>query len=496
MEYLLQVSFVWIVFYLVYFIFLKKLTFFGRNRMFLNASLFLGLIIPAVAPYFEIAKPSIYVDSKLAFFSLVGNQVLLLSDSNLIKFLTDSSNFTLNNFLWTALPVIYLIVLLFCLSRFLFGLLAIRSLYLTGEKKRVDGITYVYNDKFFLPFSFFTFIFISNKLPFGDKINKVIGHETLHAKHWHSLDIICIEILRSVFWFNPILKLYKKSIQDAHEYLVDQLSCEGDKKNYIDILLKATSSDFNLHLTNSFFNSQIVKRVQMIKSERSLNKSSLRYLMGFPLIVIISYFFTSTPKYIDNNLGSIKESSLDLLNRDITILHNNKVINQHNSLIEYVRTNTQVKSNLSINKDKSNVVPFEIDYKQSNGEFTKSNNEISESELAIEIVSNIDEIQNPKLNNTGQGSMPSLVIPQINDVNMNFGKSNFNVTEDNTMIERPIYVKTSQNESKSERDTTNNMNIEENIFTPTALNTNLFIQSSIVLFLKTIVLRSNVDSPK
>ena len=44
--YLIQVSFCWVFFYLIYFVFLRKETFFSINRWYLMTTIVLSLFIP------------------------------------------------------------------------------------------------------------------------------------------------------------------------------------------------------------------------------------------------------------------------------------------------------------------------------------------------------------------------------------------------------------------------------------------------------------------
>src|SRR5690606_39609713 len=47
-------------------------------------------------------------------------------------------------------------------------------------------------------------------------------HEKAHITQKHSLDILFIEALQILFWFNPLIYLYKKAMKLNHEFLADQ----------------------------------------------------------------------------------------------------------------------------------------------------------------------------------------------------------------------------------------------------------------------------------
>jgi beta-lactamase regulating signal transducer with metallopeptidase domain len=64
------------------------------------------------------------------------------------------------------------------------------------------------------PFSFFNYIFITNscqRLP-EDDLKRIKDHEKVHAQQFHSLDVLFIEFISIIFWFNPLMIYLKKSI--------------------------------------------------------------------------------------------------------------------------------------------------------------------------------------------------------------------------------------------------------------------------------------------
>ena len=46
----------------------------------------------------------------------------------------------------------------------------------------------------------------------GRLSKQILDHELTHARQKHSLDVLFIELLRIVFWFNPIFYFYKRAI--------------------------------------------------------------------------------------------------------------------------------------------------------------------------------------------------------------------------------------------------------------------------------------------
>ena len=73
------------------------------------------------------------------------------------------------------------------------------------------------------PHTFFSYIFLNKHKYEAQEIPKeVFIHEQTHAKQRHSIDVLFIELLQVLFWFNPLIYLIKKYIKLNHEFLADQ----------------------------------------------------------------------------------------------------------------------------------------------------------------------------------------------------------------------------------------------------------------------------------
>ena len=69
--------------------------------------------------------------------------------------------------------------------------------------------------------------------------SELIAHEKAHLDQKHTLDVLFVEILQIVFWFNPLLLFYKRAIKLNHEFLADQaVNAQFQSvKNYQNLLL-------------------------------------------------------------------------------------------------------------------------------------------------------------------------------------------------------------------------------------------------------------------
>jgi TonB family protein len=95
----------------------------------------------------------------------------------------------------------------------------------------------------------------------------VIRHETIHVRQYHSLDILLINVIGIFFWFNPLVKMYKKIFVQLHEFEADARAVQNrDVNEYCNLLAKVALESAGFKLANHFNNSLTIKRIEMMKT--------------------------------------------------------------------------------------------------------------------------------------------------------------------------------------------------------------------------------------
>lgn len=287
MIYLLQVSFCWIAFYLIYQLFLRQQTFFTANRSYLLGTLAVGLLIPMLATYLT---PSPEVLTMRAYISeiVVGETITIVPQETSL-WATIKEHFV-PIILWTS----YLVGMIFMLARFCAGLLKIGRLYRTGTHEAINGYKVVKTNGRHLPFSFMQTVYIAEQVPMTKHLTWVLEHEGLHIRQRHTIDILFVELCHIFFWFNPILIFYKKALKQSHEYLADQhITDNHNHSDYSLLLSRQSSTGLEIALTNNFFSSQIKNRITMMNKQRSTKSSLMRYMIAVPLLFGMVVIFAS-----------------------------------------------------------------------------------------------------------------------------------------------------------------------------------------------------------
>lgn len=192
---------------------------------------------------------------------------------------------------------IYCIVTILLFFRFLYGLLQLFSTIRSGELTTKDGASLVLVEEELTPQSFLKWIFLNKKdYKSGEIKPEILEHERTHVRQLHSLDVLFIELLKVIFWFNPILYVYKTAIQLNHEFIADErvLKKGSSIKDYQQILIKAcASSEERPAITSKFNLSNIKKRMFMISNKTTLQRKIIKLALLIPVLAF-SILWTST----------------------------------------------------------------------------------------------------------------------------------------------------------------------------------------------------------
>lgn len=182
------------------------------------------------------------------------------------------------------------------------------------------------------PHTFFNYIFLNKYKYESQQIpQEVFIHEQTHAEQKHSLDILFIELLQILFWFNPLLYFIKRDIKLNHEFLADKaVLLNGiQPSQYQQLLLAFSSNAAEPQLANAINYSSIKKRFTIMKTQTSKQKMWLRSLLLLPLVALTLYGFSERREVVNGETLTSLEiiETLDLfLNENGELLLNDKVV--------------------------------------------------------------------------------------------------------------------------------------------------------------------------
>ncbi|NKI30707.1 M56 family metallopeptidase [Croceivirga thetidis] len=196
---------------------------------------------------------------------------------------------------------VYFLGLIYFSFRFIRNLNQIIRRIIRNPKKKATGFIHVLLKENFPPHTFFKYIFLNKNKSEANQIPiEVLLHEETHAKQRHSYDIVFIELVQVVFWFNPLIILFKKAIKLNHEFLADQavLKKEIDQPTYQNTLLSYLSNNsynnYQSKMANAINYSSIKNRFTVMKKTTTKKSIFLRTLLLLPLTLLLVFGFSET----------------------------------------------------------------------------------------------------------------------------------------------------------------------------------------------------------
>ncbi|WP_316805860.1 M56 family metallopeptidase [Pedobacter agri] len=286
--YLLKVSACTVCFFAVYLLVLKKLTFFKFNRFYLLGSLVCSLIIPALQFELkrEILVPEIREWSEKPQHETLSDEPFQMVQPLAIDYQPQQvTEIDWNIIGFYAYLSISAMLLLVCIWR-LFDLLKYAK-----SSKQIDGLKLISKTEGFTNCSFFNYVFINDQLS-ESELQVLLRHEKVHVQQFHSIDKLLLMLFKALFWFNPVVYLFDKAVEQNHEYEADEITSSGcGNQAYAHLLLKLAVAKSDMPLIHNFVKSPIKDRIKMLFNSKSKNMKKLTYLLALPVALGLVWLF-------------------------------------------------------------------------------------------------------------------------------------------------------------------------------------------------------------
>ena len=276
--YILKVNAIIVLFYLFYQIALSKETFYKHSRFFLLSGLFISLLLPFVT-FTKIE----YYEAQSVVSDAVKNNVLQIVQVSQKPILTNQE----------ILFTFYAIICFGLLIKTLFDFFKLFKIIKVSNSEKKDKLVYINTNLVHTPFSFFNYIFFNEELINPVELQNIMKHEEAHSMQKHSFDTLLAQFFIILFWFNPIVWLYRKSIVQNLEFLADSYAIQlvSDRTVYQKTMLKITIQSSNISIINTFNQSSIKKRIIMLNTNQSNKKNALKYAIVIPVLVAFIMLF-------------------------------------------------------------------------------------------------------------------------------------------------------------------------------------------------------------
>lgn len=271
------------VFYLFYILIVRKDNHFTFNRLYLIATIFLSFTIPLL----NIPLAPRQAEIPSVIYTLQTVDVVISGTEQKVAPMFDP-----------YLTLIWGVYLLgFTLAGIRFGVRLIKIRYLLHHK----DIDYQYFKGAWIidtlgslpTFSFMEYIFFDSKsVDKEEDKNRILQHELAHVLQGHTYDMLVMEILKVIFWFNPLLYLYSDRLEETHEYLADHYVVNDENRSgYIELLARMALQNISMGFVRQFSKSRTLNRIRMIQLKP---KQKIRWsMLGFlPLTLLLVFIFS------------------------------------------------------------------------------------------------------------------------------------------------------------------------------------------------------------
>lgn len=271
----------------VYYLTLEKEKMHKFNRFYLLFSIVFSFTIPFVTIEIasEIVRP--VENSTNLLFSQAKTQTIR------------NTNYT-SYILW----FIYGLVTSFWIIRFIRNILKLVSKIKTNTTIEYHNAKLILIQDKNLPYTFLNYIFINET----DYKNRTIEaelytHELTHVTQKHSHDILLIEFLKTIFWFNPIFTFYKKAMQLNHEFLADEFVIHyyEDIPFYQSLLLSKTSGNQHIYLVSNLNFLVAKKRLLMMTKTTTQTIAILKQMVLIPVFATLFYAISFKTVAMENS---------------------------------------------------------------------------------------------------------------------------------------------------------------------------------------------------
>ena len=282
-----------VVFYMFYRLLLSKETFHRVNRMVLLSTALLSFVLPlcVITTHQTVVLDAVPAVSVGELHPEVFEEEYSAACWQMI------------------IPILYIIGVLVTLSHTLLSVWKVMMLVRRSERyPQADGTTLCVVKDDVPPFSFCSFI-VMNHSDYEANDAAVLAHERGHIRQHHSCDVLLVDLLTALQWFNPAMWMLRADLRAIHEYEADGavLSQGINARQYQYLLITKAASIGGYSIANGISHSTLKNRITMMLHKKSPRSSFMKLLALIPIVgvalalnaeTVNDYVYQQPPKKI------------------------------------------------------------------------------------------------------------------------------------------------------------------------------------------------------
>jgi beta-lactamase regulating signal transducer with metallopeptidase domain len=232
----------------------------------------------------------------------------------------------------TIVLFVYLAGVFISLLLFVYSISSVLLLIRKSRKTDLSGIRLMIVNDDIPAFSFKSYILISQH-DYDNNSEAILTHELSHIRQGHFYDLMLMELVKIIYWFNPLVYRMDSDLKDIHEFQADEhtLNSGIDAIKYQLLIIQKCVGQQQFALANSFKHCQIKNRITMMNKSKTNKAWCWKVATFLPLIALLLMAF--------GKMGEIEPEKINLPEKIIAP----PVVNQ--------KQNEQFKQKIEIKKD-------------------------------------------------------------------------------------------------------------------------------------------------
>jgi len=192
----------------------------------------------------------------------------------------------------TIVIFIYLTGVFISLLLFVYSIFSVLRLFRESRKATLDGIQVMIHNADIPAFSFRRRILISRH-DYDTNADAILIHELSHIRQGHFYDLMLMELVKIIYWFNPLIYRMGRDLKDIHEFQADENTINSgvDPTKYQLLIIHKCVGHQSFALANSFNHCQIKKRITMMNKSKTSKAWCWKVATFLPLLALLLMAF-------------------------------------------------------------------------------------------------------------------------------------------------------------------------------------------------------------
>jgi beta-lactamase regulating signal transducer with metallopeptidase domain len=248
----------------------------------------------------------------------------------------------------TILLIVYLGGVFISFFLFVYRIISVLVLFRKSRKTELNGIRIMIVNEDIPAFSFKRHILISRQ-DYETNSEAILTHELSHIKQRHFYDLFLLEMVKIIYWFNPLVYRIDSDMKEIHEFQADEhtLNSGIDATKYQLLIIQKCVGHKQFALANSFNHCQIKNRITMMNKSKTNKAWCWKVATFLPLLALLLMAFGKRGEIVPEkrslsekviNLSVIAQKQNEQFSRKIEIKKDgNYIDNKLCSLEEIVK---------------------------------------------------------------------------------------------------------------------------------------------------------------